>query len=238
MRDGTRVIQRVDDLAPSSARERRTEMRFDALLLDFGGVISKTLFECRSEIERHFALPPGIVGWRGPFDPDADELWRSLAADGRADEYWHRRADELGRLAGRKVDMRDLIQAALGRDPNRMIRPEALETARAAKAAGCRVGILSNDLERLYGTETISTLDILGEIDCLVDGSRSGVLKPSPAAFARALAALGSGAERVVFVDDQPHNVAGARALGMTAVMFDICQVAASFQRIAAIIEL
>lgn len=51
----------------------------------------------------------------------------------------------------------------------------------------------------------------------IVDDSVTGILKPDPRAYAAAVAALGAQACDVVFVDDLPRNVAGARAFGMVA---------------------
>jgi putative hydrolase of the HAD superfamily len=47
-----------------------------ALVLDFGGVISKTLFETHDLSEKALGLAPGTLEWRGPFDPDGDAAWR------------------------------------------------------------------------------------------------------------------------------------------------------------------
>jgi len=202
----------------------------ESLILDFGGVISRTLFECHAEIEGHFGLPAGVLRWRGPLDPAGDELWRAMLAGEISDrDYWHRRGTELGELVGRALEMSDLLGAACAADPDRLIRPEAVTLVRQAKAAGRRVGVLSNDLERLYGRATVARLGILREVDCVVDGSWSRVHKPSPEAYARALAALGGRAERTVFVDDQPHNVAAAVAVGMVGLHFDVCEPARSF---------
>ncbi len=205
-------------------------MKFDALLLDFGGVISRTLFECHAEIEGYFGLRRGSLRWRGPLDPASDELWRALSEGKISDrDYWRDRAAALGELVGRALEMSDLIGAACGADPNLVVRPEAVRMVRKAKAAGQRVGVLSNDLERIYGRATVLKLDILRDVDCVVDGSASGVRKPSPEAYARGLAALGRPAERTVFVDDQPENVAAATASGMVGVSFDIRDPAHSF---------
>lgn len=213
-------------------------MKHDALLLDFGGVISKTLFECHGDTERHFGLPSGTLLWRGPLDPDGDELWRAMLAEKITErEYWRRRAAELGQMLGRALEVRDLIGATRGDDPNRIVRPEAASAIHRAKAAGCRVGVLSNELELFYGREVLSRLTILNDVDCVVDGSSSHVLKPSPEAYARALEALGTTADRTVFADDQPRNVAGARAVGMTAIAFDVRHPAASFQEIERLLE-
>jgi hypothetical protein len=55
-------------------------MAADALVLDFGGVISRTVFETHRENERALGLAPGTLRWMGPFDPDSDPLWRSMQA--------------------------------------------------------------------------------------------------------------------------------------------------------------
>ena len=66
-----------------------------ALVLDYGGVICRTTFERQPQIERKLGLAPGTLRWRGPFDPDTDELWRDMLADRISErEYWHRRAAE------------------------------------------------------------------------------------------------------------------------------------------------
>ena len=49
-----------------------------ALLLDFGAVISTSLFECHRETEQLLGLRPGSLTWLGPIDPSTDALWRSM----------------------------------------------------------------------------------------------------------------------------------------------------------------
>ena len=48
-----------------------------------------------------------------------------------------------------------LIHRTCGADANRHIRPEAVQTIRRVKAAGRRVGVLSNELELFYGRDTM-----------------------------------------------------------------------------------
>ena len=47
-----------------------------------------------------------------------------------------------------------------------------------------------------------------------------GVRKPRPDAFERTLDTLGLAAREVLFIDDQPDNVAAARELGLHAHRF------------------
>jgi putative hydrolase of the HAD superfamily len=48
--------------------------------------------------------------------------------------------------------------------------------------------------------------------------SRMGLRKPDLAAFEQVIAAMGLAPERVLFLDDNPENVAGAESAGLTTV--------------------
>jgi putative hydrolase of the HAD superfamily len=191
----------------------------------------RTIFECLDEIEGHFGIRPGSLDWTGPLDPARDEGWRAML-DGRISErdYWRARLSALSRLVGRELGMAEVIAAMCGADPNRAVRPEAAATVAKAKTAGCRIGVLTNELERIYGLQVVAQFAILREIDAIVDGSRSGLKKPSPGAYAAALAALQTPAADAVFVDDQPRNVEAAIALGMASIEFDVRDPASSFR--------
>ena len=49
-----------------------------ALIFDFGGVISRTLFETHAMSERQLGLPAGTFSWLGPFNPKGDKLWMKM----------------------------------------------------------------------------------------------------------------------------------------------------------------
>ena len=209
------------------------------LLLDFGGVISVTLFERHRLSERLLGLPEGTLLWRGPFDPDGDDLWRDML-EGRISErdYWAFRAQETGRRIGEDWDMLAMIRRTMGDDPNAHIRPQARDFVFLAKAAGRRVGILSNELELFYGADTMARLDILKLMDCVVDATHTKILKPDPRAYALGCAALGLPPERIVFVDDQQRNVDAATAAGLIAIRFDVVDPARSFAEAADALDL
>ncbi len=209
------------------------------LLLDFGGVISVTLFERHRLTERLLSLPPGTLTWRGPFDPAGDETWRDMIEDRISErDYWARRAAETGRLVGEEWDMLAMIRRTTGDDPNLHVRPEALDLVQRAKAAGRRVGILSNELELFYGADNMQRLRVLKLMDCLVDATHTKILKPDARAYALGCEALGLAPDEIVFVDDQPRNVEGARKAGLTAIAFDVRRPSHSFGEAAAALGL
>ncbi len=204
-----------------------------ALVLDFGGVITRTLFETHDTTEAELGLAPGSLTWRGPFDPDSDSLWQDMQA-GRISErdYWLARTYEVGRQVGETWDrMETFVTRARGADPASAIRPEAVAAIEAAKAAGCRLAILSNELDLFYGRELRRRVDVLRHFDCIIDATYTGILKPDPRAYAQCVEQIGVPAAACVFVDDQQRNVDGALRAGMRAVCFDIVRPGLSYRR-------
>jgi len=195
-----------------------------AVLFDFGGVMSRSLFEQVPAIEGAYSLPSGALSaWRGPFDPDVDTVWQDMRA-GRISErdYWYTRCAELADIAGVAVTVTLLLERLRGDDPNRIIRPSINRLIRDAKQAGRKIGLLTNELELFHGSGITEKLDILRLFDAIVDASKTEILKPDPEAYRMSLQALGSSADDTVFVDDQIKNIDGAIVAGLQTVHFDI----------------
>ena len=202
-----------------------------ALILDFGGVISRTLFETHTLSEAALGLPPGSLTWAGPFAPDKDALWRDMQA-GKISErdYWARRTGEVSALCGKDwMQMSDFVRAARGADPDAIIRPEFRAAIAQAKAAGLKLAILSNELDLFYGADFRTKLPFLAEFDVIVDATHTGILKPDPRAYQACLDQLHLPASSCVFVDDQRRNVDGARTIGLETVHFDVANPTAGY---------
>ena len=195
-----------------------------ALVLDFGGVISRTLFETHALTEQALGLAPGTLTWRGPFDPAGDALWRDMQAQRISErDYWLQRSREAGALLGETWhDMQTLVRRARGAEPDQIIRPQTLALIESAKAAGCRLAILSNELDLFYGAELRQRLACLRHFDVIVDATYTQCLKPDPKAYAECLRQLQLPAAQCVFVDDQARNIEGAQRCGMQTVWFDV----------------
>jgi len=202
-----------------------------ALVLDFGGVVTKTLFETHALTERALGLKAGSLAWRGPFDPANDPLWRSMQADEISErDYWKTRTREVGALVGEDwADMSTFVRRARGAEPEAVVRPEADRAIRAAHEAGIRLAILSNELDLFYGADFRARLPLLSLFETIVDATYTGVLKPDTRAYQSVGDALGLPIEDCVFVDDQKRNIDGALAAGMIAVWFDVARPAKSY---------
>lgn len=204
-----------------------------ALVLDFGGVISRTLFETHALTEAALGLAAGTLTWRGPFDEASDGLWRDMQAGVISErDYWLARTREVGQLVGEDWSrMETFVQRARGADVEQVIRPEAVAAIHAAKLAGCKLAILSNELDLFYGADFRSRLPLLALFDVVSDATYTHILKPDPRAYQHCMDQLGLQPSNCVFVDDQLRNVRGAEAFGLPTVHFQVQDPAASFEQ-------
>jgi putative hydrolase of the HAD superfamily len=188
---------------------RRTRTSIGTVLLDMGGVVIPTLFES--------SAVPGFPA--GPTGPDAEYAAMERGAE-QEREYW-------ARLARRRPDL-DI--GALWRDCS-YVRVEVV-TLLARLAGRVTVVAFTNDMAHWFGADWPSRFPAVTRFDGVLEASRLGVLKPDPAAFTAAAAALGEDPHRCLFVDDLAANLDGARDAGMAAELFDVTDPAGSCARV------
>ncbi|NUS21084.1 MAG: HAD-IA family hydrolase [Mesorhizobium sp.] len=208
-----------------------SEVKPQAVVLDFGGVVTRTLFETHALTEQALGLEPGTLDWRGPFDPASDALWRSMQADEISErDYWKTRTREVGQMVGEDwQEMSTFVQRARGADPQAVVRPEAERAIRIAHTAGIKLAVLSNELDLFYGKSFRERLPLLALFETIVDATYTKILKPDTRAYTMVGEALHLPLNACVFVDDQKRNVDGAVAAGMLTVHFDVARPAQSF---------
>lgn len=202
-----------------------------ALVLDFGGVVTRTLFETHELTEKALGLKPGTLTWQGPFDVASDPLWRSMQADEISErDYWKTRTREVGQLVGEDWDaMETFVRRARGADPEAVVRPEADRAIRTAHAVGVKLAVLSNELDLFYGADFRGRLPLLSLFETIVDATYTKILKPDLRAYQSVADALGLPTGACVFVDDQKRNIDGAIAAGMLPIHFDVASPARSY---------
>ena len=140
----------------------------------------------------------------------AEDFERLKLADARV--Y----VDELGDTAPVHLNV-DHMAAELAEAFATRVLPDARPAIGVVRAAGVRVGVLSN-----YSYLLPLVLDQLGLaslLDPVVFSAAVGAEKPDPRAFAAAAAAVGADlADCVLIGDDLLNDVAGARRSGMPVV--------------------
>ena len=171
---------------------------------------------------------------RGPYDPENDPLWQQrVAGEIGYYDYWETVAQRAG-FRG----WRELYREVSGVVPDSLVVPEAVALMKQAKRAGKRVGVLSNDAYSINGPEFFAARPEFSDLDAFVDSTDVGVRKPEPEPYLAAAKALGVVPSAVVFLDDTPECVEGARAVGMFGIHVDPMAPQPAFERAAEVLGL
>lgn len=185
-----------------------------ALLFDVGEVLMESSWVVLDELERRTGRR---FAGRGAMDPAGDPAWqRCLAGEIGIDEYWNQLSQSAG-YPDRITMWRDM-SVELGHG---VFADDALALVDDARAAGIKVGILSNDLYRSATREWVASRPEFEGFDVLVDSTEFGERKPAPGPYLKAAADLGLPPSEIVFLDDTPYCIEGARAVGMIAIPID-----------------
>ena len=207
-----------------------TQRQFDALLLDIGDVITAPVWDQFDELEH--ALGRKFIG-RGPNDPN-DEIWlQHKQGEITFMEYWEQYAERNG-----FEDWRDLFRQLGTHLPHRFGDPAAYALMADARAAGYKVGVLTNDGVAINGTDFFAGIPEFQQLDAFVDARARGFAKPDPEPYLRAAEELAVEPERVVFLDDTPACVDGAEKVGMTAVLVNPLHKQQAFARTRSLLGL
>ncbi len=193
------------------------------MLLDLGGTVFRSGSEMMALLGEGQPALRDVVARRGPLGPERDELWEQmLRSEITERDYWQRRSDEVGAALGRSWPISEFMHTLYALAGDDIIRPAAAALAADARAAGHRIGVLTNDLRAFHGETAMASHPFLRSVDALVDASVTGILKPDPRAYALGAQALDTDPGDIVFVDDMPWNIEGARKAGMTAIELDL----------------
>ena len=185
-----------------------------ALLFDVGDVLMESNWVVLDKLERRTGRR--FTG-RGAIDPTSDPAWqRCLRGEIDIDEYWNQLAQSGGYPD--RITMWRAMSVELGAE---VFAADALSLVDEARAAGIKVGILSNDLYRSATREWVASRPEFDKFDVLVDCTEFGERKPLPGPYLKAAADFGLPPAEIVFLDDTPYCIEGARAVGMAAVPID-----------------
>ncbi|WP_405582099.1 HAD-IA family hydrolase [Streptomyces sp. NBC_01190] len=180
------------------------------LILDFGGVLTTSFTAATWSFDRRSGLPEGTFLSVVTGEPAGQALWEDVERGAISQTRW---SEGTATLLG--VGSTDLVARLLAD-----LRPEpsVIAAARAARAAGVTVGVLSNSL----GTEPFDIYagyDLAANYDPVVISGHHGLRKPDPEIYRLTLDLMELPAEACVFVDDTEANLPPARALGITSVL-------------------
>jgi putative hydrolase of the HAD superfamily len=190
----------------------------EAVLWDFGGVLTTSPFEAFNRYEAERSLPRDFIRTINATNPEhnAWALFESSRID--LDEFDRLFAEESAR-AGHRVPGREVV-ALLSGD----IRPRMVEMLRRCKAE-YRVACITNNVKSGQGPGMASSseraermAEVMTLFDLVVESSIEGIRKPNPRIYQLTCERLGISPERAVYLDDLGINLKPARALGMRTI--------------------
>jgi len=114
--------------------------------------------------------------------------------------------------------------------------PETLEVLEWLHSRSIRMGVISDTSPSLF--LTLEAAGIGDYFDCAICSDLVGAMKPDPAIYRAALAALGVMAEECLYVDDCGVEAEGAREVGMAAFHIDRSQPGDGLWRIQSLREI
>jgi putative hydrolase of the HAD superfamily len=187
-------------------------MNIRAVIFDFGGVL------CFPPTEQQLSEAAELCGL--PVDAFVEAFWRKRREYDRGHDttaYWQDIADS----AGRTFD--DTMVAEMVRreiDFWSRFDDRVLNWVSQLRKTGYGTSILSN-LPRPLGERLREIPGFLDPFAQVTFSYELGIIKPERAIYDYAVEGLGVHPSEVLFLDDRPENVEGARAAGLHAALFN-----------------
>jgi epoxide hydrolase-like predicted phosphatase len=200
-------------------------VQIEAVIFDYGGVLSTTPFAGIAEFERRMGYPEQSLAQllfgkgaspQGPTDAVPDHDWHRLET-GRLtlDEFHERLVARSEAALGRPLDLG--VYAQFLRDLGVGVHWMMVHRVRELRAEGYRTAILTNNV-REWGRYWKGSIP-LELFDVVVDSCDVGLRKPDPAIFRLTCERLGVAPEACVFLDDTRRHVEAARQMGLQAIL-------------------
>lgn len=193
-------------------------MAIEAVIWDFGGVLTTSPFEAFNRYEAERGLPVNFIRTVNATNPDANAwaLFERAEIDAAAfDARFMEEASALGH-AVRGADVLPLLSGD--------IRPRVVAALKACKAR-YKVGCITNNVQTGHGAGMSGTSEkaaaveaIMETFDAVIESSKAGLRKPDPRIYQMMCELLGVEPRNCVYLDDLGVNCKPAAALGMAAI--------------------
>lgn len=200
------------DVEPTLAWRR---IMIEAVIFDFGGVLTSSPFEAFARFEAEHGLPADIIRRTNA----ANHLENAWAKFERAEvdiETFDRLFAAESLALGAEVRGRDVLPLLAGD-----LRPEMVEALRRVKAT-LKTGCITNNLPaNAIGSAAGRTLylaEVMALFDHVIESAKIGLRKPDRRIYEMMTRALGVDPRRCVYLDDLGVNLKPAREMGMTTI--------------------
>ncbi|MEM9053916.1 MAG: HAD-IA family hydrolase [Pseudomonadota bacterium] len=189
-----------------------------AVIWDFGGVLTSSPFEAFTRYEEERALPRDFV--RSVNARNIHEnAWAKLERSEVTAEEFDALFREESRALGHEVPGKDILGLLSG-----AVRPAVVNALKVCKA-NVKVGCITNNAPVGKGAgmssdenKAAQVAEILSTFDHVIESSKLGIRKPDPRIYALMCEVLDVDPNRCVYLDDLGINLKPARAMGMHTI--------------------
>jgi putative hydrolase of the HAD superfamily len=187
----------------------------EAVIWDFGGVLTTSPFEAFSRFEIERGLPADIIR-----RTNAANHWENAWAKFERAEVDLDAFDQLfaaeSQALGAEVRGKDVLPLLSGD-----LRPEMVEALKRVKTK-FRIGCITNNLPAniigSLGGRSLYIAEVMALFDHVIESAKIGLRKPDPRIYRMMVEALGVDPKRCVYLDDLGVNLKPAREMGMTTI--------------------
>ena len=187
----------------------------EAVIWDFGGVLTSSPFEAFARFEREHGLPPDIIR-RTNASNHHENAWAKFERAEVDLETFDRLFAAESKALGAEVRGKDVLPLLSGD-----LRPEMVEALKRIKSR-FRTGCITNNLPaNAIGSASGRSLyiaEVMVLFDHVIESAKIGLRKPDPKIYRMMLEALGVDPKHCVYLDDLGVNLKPARDMGMTTI--------------------
>jgi putative hydrolase of the HAD superfamily len=208
-------------------------MTIEAVLWDFGGVMTGSPFEAFRAYEQAIGLPRDFIRRVNARNPDDNAWARMERAEITLDDFAHAFEAEARALGGEPADAAEAVapgalQALSGRRVLELLggalRPDMVQALRRVRER-FRVACITNNMPTGHGpsmafgdARAAELAPVFALFELVIESSKLGLRKPDPRIYRHACDRLGVAPEACVYLDDLGINCKPARALGMQTI--------------------
>jgi putative hydrolase of the HAD superfamily len=193
--------------------------RVEAVISDFGGVLTSPLLHSFAAFQDHSGIPLETLGEAMAQVSEVDganplfELEKGALTER---DFLAKLEAGVESILGRRVAMHDFSEHYFA---SLSANHELFDHYRMLRDLGIRMAMLTNNVKE-WEPRWRSMLPVDEVFEIVVDSAFVGMRKPDPAIYRLTLERLDLPAQACVFVDDLEHNVEAAATLGMPTVHF------------------
>ena len=189
-----------------------------AVIWDFGGVLTSSPFEAFTRYEAEQGLPKDFIRGVNAVNGDTN-AWAKLERSEVDADGFDALFREESKARGYEVQGKDILGLLSG-----SLRPAVVDALKVCKAH-VKVGCITNNAPVGKGAgmssdagKAAAVAEVLKEFHHVIESSKLGIRKPDPRIYALMCEVLDVDPKHCVYLDDLGINLKPARAMGMHTI--------------------